>query len=422
MSQRDAIIIGAGLAGVTAAWALRQRGWNVTVLDAREGPALETSFANAGALTPSEPEPWNAPGVHWQLLASLGDPHAAMKLRLKPLPGLVGWGLRFLRNSTRSRYEAAARANYQLSRYSLRRVQDLRDTLGLEFDNLRSGTLKVCRDARALEETARAADSLRDAGLNYRLLDRAETIALEPQLAGIGDALAGAVHYPDDESGDAHQFTTALAAAAETAGVEFEWNTKVAGLIDRGGHIVGVRTATEDIEVDAVVVAAGHAAWRLLAPLGLHLPVRPVKGYSLTLDMSGINDAPRVPVVDEALHAIVTPMGDRLRVAGTAEIAGEDDSLNPQRLDNLRQLLCGIYPELGARLLERPSTPWAGLRPMSADGRPLIGETRARGLWLTTGHGHLGWTQSLGSAELLASLMSDDEAPVEPAAFSASRF
>ena len=422
MAQREALIVGGGLAGIATAWALREQGLSVTVLDAREGPALETSFANAGALTPSEPEPWNAPGVQWELMRSLFDPHAAMKLRLGPLPGLVGWGLRFLRNATRARYHAASRANFALSRFSLEQTRRVRDTLSIDFDNLQAGTLKICRDQAGLDAAIAAAKRLEDLGLNYRVLSPDETIALEPQLATLKTQIAGAIHYPDDESGDAHQFTTALAKACEAAGVNFEWNTPVLQLVDRAGRIIGVETEREVIEVDAVVLASGQASWKLLRPLGLHLPVRPVKGYSLTLDMAGQNDRPGLPVVDEALHAIITPMGDRLRIAGTAEIAGEDTSVRKDRIENLRALLRQLYPDLAVRLERADELAWAGLRPMSADGRPFIGQTRADGLWLNTGHGHLGWTQALGSGMLLTQLMSGQTPAIDPAPYSARRF
>ena len=419
--RREIIIIGAGLAGVSAAWTLRRHGHSVTVLDALSGPALETSFANAGALTPSEPEPWNAPGVAGQLLASLFDPGAAMKLRLAPLPGLIGWGLRFLRNSTHARHGAASAANFALSRYSLAQTQAVRDELGLEFDNLRRGTLKLCRSQDGIEASILAAEKLVPLGLRYEVLDRAATLELEPQLAGITDQIAGSIHYPDDESGDAHRFTAGLAAAAEKAGVTFEWETRVTELMDRGGHIVGVRTETEEIEADTIIIAAGHTAWSLMKPLGLHLPVRPVKGYSLTFDMSGLNARPGTPVFDEALHAIVTPMGNRLRIAGTAEIAGNDKQLRPERVENLKSLVRALYPEFADTLLAGEINAWTGFRPMSADGRPFIGETRAKGLWLTTGHGHLGWTQAMGSAGLLAALMDSETPPVDPKPFAASR-
>ncbi len=422
MAKQDVIIVGAGLVGVSTAYALRERGHDVLVLDAHGGAALETSFANAGALTPSEPEPWNAPGVHWQLLASLPDPHSAMKLRLAQLPGLVPWGLKFLANSSRKRFEAASLANFALSRFSLDLTQRARDTHKLEFANLARGTMKVCRDARALEPAHLTSQALAEAGLRFEVLDRAAMMAREPLLADVAGELAGAIFFPDDESGDAHRFTLALADVARAAGVRFEFESPVSSLIDRAGRITGVRTPTEEIEADQVILATGHASRRLLAPLGLHIPVRPVKGYSLSLDMSELDQRPSLPVVDEALHAIVTPLGDTLRIAGTAEFAGEDRTLRAERVDNLRHLLRRVYPALAERLLPGDQQPWCGFRPMSADGRPFIGETRADGLWINTGHGHLGWTQAMGSAGLLAALMDGETPPVPAGAFSAKRF
>jgi D-amino-acid dehydrogenase len=262
---------------------------------------------------------------------------------------------------------------------------------------------------------------LRDLGLNLQWLDVEETLEKEPLLASIRDRMAGAIFYPDDESGDARAFTIGLTRACEAAGVRFEWHTPVKELMDRAGHIIGVRTHREEIEVEAVVLATGHDTWRLLRPLGLHLPVRPVKGYSLSLDMSGLNERPSLPVVDEALHAIATPMGDRLRVAGTAEIAGTDRTLRQERVDNLRQLLRRLYPDIAETLLAGEQNPWCGFRPMSADGRPFIGETRAKGLWLTTGHGHLGWTQAMGSGDVLAAQMSGETPAIDTGAFAAAR-
>ena len=421
MPAKDILIIGAGLAGIASAWALRQRGHRVTVFDAHDGPAEETSFANAGALTPSEPEPWNAPGVHWQLLSSLADPHSPMKLRLKALPGLTPWGLRFLWNSRRPRFEAACRANFALSHHSLKLTQAVRDAEGLSYDSLSRGTLKICRDAPPPAVRDGINKTLADMGLTSEVLDVEETLAREPLLEAVRDRIKGSVFHPLDESGDARAFTRALAEAAEAAGVRFEWQTRVLELVDRAGRIVGVRTETEEIEVEAIVLATGHATSRLLAPHGLHLPVRPVKGYSLTLDMSGLNERPGLPVVDEALHTIATPLGDRLRIAGTAEFTGEDRTLREDRVDNLRNLLRSLYPQIAAPLLEGDQKAWCGFRPMSADGRPFIGETRAKGLWLVTGHGHLGWTQAMGSGDVLASLISDETPAIDATPFAAAR-
>ena len=429
MSAKDVLIIGAGLAGIAAAWTMRKRGWNVMVLDAADGPAQGASHANAGALTPSEPEPWNGPGVGRTLMSSLFDPQAAMKLRLAPLPGLMAWGTRFLLNSTPKRHAAASRANFALARHSLERTRTVRDELGVECDQLARGTLKVCRDQKGLTRSLQAAMALEDAGLEFSAFTAADAVAQEPMLAPVERDIAGAVYFPRDESGDASAFARALAQNAQAEGVEFEWETRVTGLRDRAGRIVGVDIVTdkdgepyhESIEVEAVVLAAGHSSWRLMKPHGLHLPVRPVKGYSVTLDMSRCRRRPQTPVVDDSLHAIATPLGDRLRLAGTAEIAGEDARIRPERIANLFTLLNAMYPELHAELKDQEPNAWAGFRPMSADGRPFIGETRARGLWLACGYGHLGWTMAMGAADVLADQMAGETPAIDAAAFDAGR-
>lgn len=429
MSAKDVLIIGAGLAGIAAAWTLKRRGWDVLVLDSADGPAEGASHANAGALTPSEPEPWNMPGVGRTLLASLFDPQAAMKLRLAPLPGLAAWGLRFLRNSTPKRHAAASRANFALARYSLDRTRAVREELGVECDQLARGTLKVCRTQDGLTRALQAAMALEDHGLEFSAFTAADAVAQEPMLAAVEREIAGAVYFPRDESGDARAFAAALAQTAQAEGVEFEWNARVTGLRDRAGRIVGIDIVTEkqgepyheSIEADAVVLAAGHSSWRLMKPHGLHLPVRPVKGYSVTLDMSRCTRRPQTPVVDDSLHAIATPLGDRLRLAGTAEIAGEDARIRPERIANLFTLLEAMYPELHAELKDQAPNAWAGFRPMSADGRPFIGETRAEGLWLACGYGHLGWTMAMGAADVLADQMAGEAPAVDAAAFDARR-
>ena len=418
---RHAIIIGAGLAGVTTAWMLIQRGWSPIVIDAHEAPARGASYANAGANTPSEPEPWNGPGVAGQLARSLFDPASAMKLRPSALPGLIGWGLKFLTHSTPKRHAAAALANFQLARRSLTLTQAARTELDLDYDCSAKGTLKLCRDQAGLEKSAAAAEALGPAGLEFERVDAAGCVRLEPMLGAIERDIAGGVYFPHDESGDARMFIEALAERCEAAGAEFQWNTKVEALRDRAGRIIGVDTDKEVIEAEAVILAAGHESWKLLRPHGLHLPVRPVKGYSMTFSMDGLTERPAMPVVDDKLHAIATPLGDRLRVAGTAEIAGEADDLPEARLGNLRHLVKSLYPDLALDEGADGGQPWAGFRPMSADGRPFIGETRASGLWLATGYGHLGWTMAMGAADLLAAQLDGETPAIDPAPFAAGR-
>lgn len=415
------IVIGAGLLGLTSAYYLLERGHAVTVLERRDGPGLETSFANAGMLTPSMADPWNAPGVHRNLLKWLGRDDAPMLLRWRALPSLAAWGLQFLRHSTPARFHANLRANHALARYSLAAIGELRAREHIEYDASTAGTMKVFRDARALEHSAAISAVLAADGLRCRRLDATGVVRAEPQLAAVAADIAGGLLYPDDESGDAHRFCSALAALLQRRGAVLRYGDEVCGLLLRSGRIGGVRLRDGVVSAEHVVVAAGSHSPDLLRDSGVRLPVKPVKGYSLTLATQGV-ELPGMPVVDDALHAAVTPLGNRLRIAGTAEFAGFDRSIAPGRTANLLDLFARIYPRLSAGVASQRFEAWAGLRPVSPDGVPAIGATRLPGLYLNTGHGHLGWTMAAGSGKLLADLLTGNRADVDPAPYNPLRF
>jgi D-amino-acid dehydrogenase len=411
--MRRVIVIGAGLAGITTAYELLRRGFETILIDRRPQVALESSFANGGLLTPSMADPWNGPGVHRQLLASLFDPHSAMKLRPAAIPSLAGWGVRFLRYSKLARHEAATRANFHLANYSLRCLEQLSTLLSLEFDAASSGTLKVFRTQRAMERPLRLARMLQPLGLKSQILSAAQAVETEPALADIGERIVGAIRFPDDRSGDAHRFCEQLADAFLKSGGTAHLNAAVSGIAHEAGAVAGVRLGEQLLAADCVVIAAGNASFGLARELGVSLPIRPAKGYTLTFDMSQIDAAPRVPVIDETLHAAVAPLGRFMRIAGTAEFAGHDLRMRPERIDNLRALLAAIFPRI-ARQLSDGGKPWTGLRPMSADGTPFIGPTWMKGLHVNAGHGHLGWTLAAGSAGLLADLMQGRTPQIDP--------
>jgi D-amino-acid dehydrogenase len=416
----NVLVIGSGLIGVTTAYFLRRRGYQVTVLDRQQGPGRETSFANGGLLTPGMPEPWNAPGCWRVLLASLGRSDSELKLRLRPLPGLLGWGVAFLRNSSPALFERNTRSNLTLALLSLRLMASLRREAAMEYGGGAKGTLKIFRNAVELERAALAASRLLDKGLSFRKLARAETVALEPALAPIADQLAGAIYYPGDEFGDAHRFCVALADHARQQGVEFSFGTVVSGLERGSGRVTAVQTQAQRLVADQYVLAAGSYSTPLLRALGIALPVRPAKGYSVTFDLpQGVNPL-KVPIVDDELHAAIVPFAAAIRVAGTAEFAGYDLALRPERVRNLLKLADRLLPRAG--IDSGRARAWCGLRPMSADGVPIIGSTPIPNLWVNTGHGHLGWTMAAGSAQLLTELLCADPPSVEPAAFALARF
>jgi D-amino-acid dehydrogenase len=409
------LVIGSGLLGVSTAWFLAREGCEVTVLDRLGGAAQGTSFANAGMLTPSMADPWNSPGIAWRLLKWLGREDAPFLLRPRALPAMLGWGLSFLRHSSPARQRASMDANLRLAAFSLATLRELRASLNIAYDERDLGTLKVFRD-RAAFDTAVARDAvLAGLGLELRALSPDEAVALEPALAPARERLAGAIHCPADGSGDARAFTLALADHARAAGVRFLFDRAVTRFEHAGGRINAAIAGGERHAAHQFVVAAGSWSAPLLAPLGLSLPVRPVKGYSITLPTGGWSGVPRLPVVDEALHAAATPLGARLRVAGTAEIAGYDETVRPARIDNLFKLLLELFPDFPQPLDRANAQPWAGLRPMSPDGVPRIGALGYDNLFVNTGHGHLGWTLAAGSGALLADLMLG-KAPQLPAA------
>ena len=411
------LVIGGGLMGVTTAFVLQERGAAVTLIEARDGVALETSFANGGMFTPSMPEPWNSPGVYRYLLASLFDPRSSMKLRLRAIPTLIPWGIRFLRHSSRTLYEAACADNYALACYSLDKTREITARLGLEYDRGTEGTLSVFRDDDDFAAKEAVCRRLSGLGMRYRVLTVDEMVELVPVLADIRDEITRGILYPDDEYGDAHLFCRSLVTAFEERGGTVQCDTRVQRLMVDGQRVVGVTTSRGDIEAETVVVAAGIRSPELVSEAGVHLPVKPVKGYSVTVDVGGIEGVPTLPVLDDSMHAGMTPLGDRLRMVGTAEFTGFDTRINTVRTDNLYAMFEAMLPSIAAQIDKADAVPWAGLRPMSYDGKPFVDRTSIDGLFVNCGHGHLGWTMAMGSAHVLADVLHGSDCAVDARAF-----
>jgi D-amino-acid dehydrogenase len=415
------LIVGAGLIGVTTAYALRLRGHEVTVLDRQPGPARETSFANAALLTPSMAEPWNSPGCWRVLLASLGRADTSLLLRWHALPGLIGWGARFLRNSSRASFERSTISNLRLALYSMRCMHELRERTAFQFGHRSTGTLRIYRDTSALDKACASADRLVPHGLRYSRHSTEKMLTLEPALEPIARELKGAIHYHADEVGDAHRFCVALAEHARGLGVEFRFNVEVLPLETRAGAVPALASRAERFIADRYVIAAGSYSRTLLRGLGISLPVQPAKGYSITFRSNEGQLPPlRIPVADDDLHAVVTPLDGAIRVAGTAEFTGYRLAPDPARVRNLTTLLGRVLPQ-GRFDLSQART-WCGLRPMSVDGLPIIGAASVPNLFIHTGHGHLGWTMAAGSAELLSDLITGRAPSIDPAPYSPARF
>jgi D-amino-acid dehydrogenase len=414
------IVIGSGVIGLTTAYFLGRRGHEVTVIDRQDGPGRETSFANGALLTPSMAEPWNAPGCWKVLLASFGRSDAALQLHARALPSLVGWGVTFLRNSRAAAFERNALNNLRLALYSLDVMQTLRHETGIEYGRAVRGTLRLFRHSVAWDRAAATAGRRVCEGLNFRRLSATETIEFEPALAPMSHDLAGAIHYEADEIGDAYSFCVALTDNARRLGVEFRFRAEVSSFEVRSGRITAVVTHDDCLKADQYLVAAGSESAPLLRRIGVDLPVRPAKGYSVTFDTRHAPNLLRIPIVDDDAHAAIVPLEGALRVVGTAEFAGFDRTLPPARIKNHLMLLQNVLPQ--ARIDPSSAKSWCGLRPMSADGVPIIGPTPLSNLLVNTGHGHLGWTMAAGSAQLLVDLMSGDSPSIDPAPYNLKRF
>ncbi len=421
MKTSRVIIVGAGLAGVTTAYVLARRGHHVTLIESREDVALETSNAIACLLTPSMSDPWNAPGVHRQLAASFFNSQSPVRLRVSAIPSMFLWGLKFLNNSSTLRHRAATQASFVLANHSVHRTRALREQLGLECDAATSGAMKIFRTSSAMIRPLAVADMLAQLGLRFSVLTGDEAVGIEPELAMIGELIAGALYFPDDETGDALKFCRSLVHEIRRCGGTIMTGVRVLSVMSRGSRIFGVRTFKGVIEAETVVIAAGNGTASLIGPMGAVLSIKPVKGYTVTFNVAHMESRPKIPIIDDALHACVVPIGDRLRMAGIAEMAGTDDHLSTKRIENLHELLRSVYPHIAAKLATSSGVPWTGLRPMSSDGLPFVGPVGVAGLYVNAGHGHLGWTLAVGSAELVSDLIDGVEPAIDSAPYRADR-
>jgi D-amino-acid dehydrogenase len=421
MTSQPTLVIGGGLIGLATAYALIERGEGVRLIESLGAVGHGTSFANGGLVTPSMSEPWNAPGALWHFAAACLDPAAPMKLRATALPGLLRWGARFLRHCTPQRHRASAEASFRLAGFSTRATREWRERLALAYDGRASGALSIFRRGTSADAQLALSRHLQSLGLRFTLLDAAGAVALEPALAEAGADIVAALHFPDDEVGDGRALCAALAAAIVARGGSVELSRRVRGLIVQGCRIAGVDVDDGQLAARRVVVAAGVASVALLRAAGVRIAVAPAKGYSLTVDLTCRADPPRLPISDAARHVVLTPLGQRLRIAGTAEFAGEDLRLRPERIAPLAAAMREVYPALARAADPAQGSAWTGLRPVSADGLPYIGATAIEGLYVNAGHGALGLTLAAGSGILLAQLLQGVPAALDPAPYSPLR-
>jgi D-amino-acid dehydrogenase len=413
------LVLGSGVIGVTSAYYLALSGHEVTVVDRQAESAQETSFANAGEVSPGYSSPWAGPGVPVKAIKWLLMKHGPLVIRPKLDPVMWIWLLKMLRNCTSARYAVNKKRMIPIAEYSRDCLRSLRAETGIHYDERSRGTLQLFRKQQQLDHTADDIAVLEQYGVPYEVLDRSGCIAAEPALAAVKDKFAGGLRLPQDETGDCHMFTQALAAEALKLGVKFKFNVKIDGLVAEGARIAGVVTSAGLLQADAYVAALGSWSPRLLAPLGISLPVYPVKGYSITVLITDPDGAPVSTVMDESYKVAITRLGNRIRVGGTAEISGYSDQLYDARRATLDHSLTDLFPRGGDTA---KATFWCGLRPMTPDGPPVIGPTQYGNLHLNTGHGTLGWTMACGSGRVLADLLSGRKPDIDTTDLALSRY
>jgi len=413
------LVLGGGVIGVTSAYYLAKAGHEVTVIDRQPKAAQETSFANAGEVSPGYSSPWAGPGVPVKAIKWLLMRHGPLVVWPKLDPAMWIWLMKLLRNCTSVRYAVNKSRMIPIAEYSRDCLRALRADIGIQYDERSQGTLQLFRKQAQLDGTAGDIEVLKQYGVPYEVLDRAGCVAAEPALAGVKDKFVGGLRLPQDETGDCQMFTEALAAEAAKLGVNFLFNTAIKRLVAEGTRITGVDTSAGLLTADSYVVALGSWSPYLLKPLGVAVPVYAVKGYSITVRIKDADAAPVSTVMDESYKVAITRLGTRIRVGGTAEISGYSNRLDAARHATLSHSLTDLFPR-GGDLGE--TNFWCGLRPMTPDGPPVIGPTRYANLHLNTGHGTLGWTMACGSGRVLADMMSGRKPEIDASALALNRY
>jgi D-amino-acid dehydrogenase len=413
------LVAGSGVIGVSSAWYLARAGFEVTVVERQPAPAHETSFANAGQISPGYASPWAAPGVPLKALKWLFSKDAPLVIQPGLDPRQYLWLLQMLRNCTTQRYAINKARMLRLAEYSRDCLDELRAETGIAYEGRQLGTTQLFRTQAQLDDAGRDITVLEQYGVPYEVLDRAGIVKVEPALAGVVDRLAGALRLPRDQTGDCALFTQRLAERAQAAGVEFRYNATVEALEASGNRIIGIRIDGKTEKADRYVLALGSYTPQLLAAVGIRLPVYPLKGYSLTLPITDPAMAPASTVLDESHKIAVTRLEQRIRIGGIAEVCGYNLSLPPRRRATLEKVVADLYPHGGD--LPRAEF-WTGLRPATPDGTPVVGAAGFDNLYLNTGHGTLGWTMACGSGRYLADLIAGATPQISSEGLDISRY
>ena len=412
------IVLGSGVIGVASAYYLAQQGAEVTVLDRQAGPAEETSFGNAGQISPGYSTPWAAPGIPFKAVKWMFQHHAPLAINLDGSMWQLQWMAQMLKNCNPQSYAVNKERMMRVAEYSRDCLRELRKDTGINYENRAKGTLQLFRKEAQMEAVQRDISVLQECGVSYELLNGSELGRVEPALANTQDKLVGGLHLPNDETGDCYLFTNALAQIAKELGVNFQFNQNVEKLIVEGDQIKGVQVNGKVLTADRYVLAFGSYSRDFLKPLDLQLPVYPVKGYSLTIPIVDPAFAPQSTVLDETYKIAITRFDQRIRVGGMAELSGFNLGLNEDRRATLQMVTQDLF--LGGDMAQ--ASFWTGLRPMTPDSTPIIGATRFKNLFLNTGHGTLGWTMACGSGKLISDIVLNHKTEISTDGLSIQRY
>ena len=411
------VILGAGLLGVTTAYVLASRGHEVEVIDRAALGAAETSFANGGQLSFSHAEPWANPSVLPKIFKWMFRDDAPLVFRLRADPAMIAWGMSFLRNCTAARAHENSKNILRLGLYSKKKTEQIRTETGVLFDHLDKGILHIFSDAKEYAHAIAQSAYQETLGCHEDIVDTATCLAMEPALAHSTKPIVGGIHAPLDESGDAHDFCLNLIAyCKEKFRTRFHFNTTIESILNDAGKITGIKTNSGEIKGDGYIVATGSYSPRLLKPLGIRIPVYPMKGYSITLPAT--DGTPSMSITDTELKLVYSRLGNRLRIAGTAEFAGHNTSIPEHRISPILRAVHTMFPKAD---VSNPQT-WSCLRPSTPDGPPIIGKTKYENLFLNTGHGTLGWTQAAGSAFILSDIIEGRSPEIDMSGLTMERY
>lgn len=413
------LVLGSGIIGITSAWYLAKAGHEVTVVDRQSGCALETSFGNAGMISPGYSSPWAAPGVPIKALKWMFTKHAPLAIRPTANIFQYHWMLKMLANCTEARYAVNKKRMMELAEFSRDCLIDLRRETSIDYEHQELGTLQLFRSQKQLDAIANDIAVLEQCNVPFQLLDREGCVQYEPGLAPSADKIVGGLRLPNDETGDCYLFTSKLAAKCAELGVKFRYKCEIKELLREGNEITGVRIGEEILKADKYVLALGSYSPKMLRTHGINLPVYPVKGYSLTIPISNPEMAPSSTVMDETYKVAITRFDERIRVGGMAELTGFDQTLKEKHKNTLAMVVSDLFPQGGDAM---QGDLWTGFRPMTPDGTPIIGATSVSNLYLNTGHGTLGWTMSCGSGQFLADLISDKIPAISSEGYSINRY